>query len=161
GADRAALARDARRAARDRRVPAVGPGLAAVLHAVRAARRRAVEARVAELARAVVGHEALLAGAAAVARHVAGPPAAVEVGLVAVLHAVRARRRLADVTRADAALAVVAGHARLADRARPRLAVAEGAAAVDVRLLAVLHAVRAARRHARVGGRVARGPARA
>src|SRR5690606_25123448 len=110
---------------------AVDVGLGAALHAVHAARAEAVLATVGE---ALVGIGASRAGRAAGA-----VAAAVHTDLVAVHHAVGALHRQADVANADVRRAVARKHARIAvaaGRAGP-------AAAVDVRLTAVAHAVHA------------------
>src|SRR5207249_8163067 len=90
------------------------------------------------VARAVGIHQAEAAGAARRTRSAA----AVDVGLVAVLHHVRAARRLAGTALTDLARAVHRVRAHLTVGARRT----DHPAAVDVRLVLVLNAVDAARR---------------
>jgi hypothetical protein len=118
---------------------AVDVALVAVQHSVRAVRRIAVE--LAHSARAVGGRRTPVSVfAPRTAR-----TAAIDVGLVAVLNAVVARRRRADVADAHAALAVVrviAGRAVSTTRTVVAADVVV-AATVDIALVAVLDAIAA------------------
>src|SRR5262249_11330055 len=110
---------------------AIHVGLGAVFHAVAAARALAKAAR-------ANGVDAIRAGVALVADGTfrGAAPAAVDAGLVRVLNAVRARGRRAGARGANAALAVHGARAGLA-----HAAAGAQAAAIDVRLVLVLHAI--------------------